>query len=542
MLPVRWSLASVFHVTSTGHPWGYPCSLMKVRHLACILILAATGLAQDHAPYRVTHYDLTIAPDFAARHVRVDARIKIDRAHSANELSFRLSDQYSVESLTISGAPARFTHKGDELLIPVAGKETYSLEVHLLVTPGQSSDDPRTVIDNDSLFLLWSDAWYPMTDTQWATVRTTVRLPRHFEVIAPGRQVRRTYLGETDEIVFATQTPTLNFSVFADRRWIRTEHDLHGMKFITLLHPESQKYADKILTGSSEVLDYFTRLHGYYPFEQFAFVTMSGIYARRAQNGFIAYSPQYLEKEMARTGYDAHETSLLWWGYATRGKGPGSYQWFEGLGDYVEFLYSRDTAKPLTWNFIRFRDEYLKTESTQEPRYDQLNGRTPQKFIHGRYPWVLGALHQQMGDQAFRRTLRTLFDEYKYKAFTVDEFVALFAREDREVVQRWRKEWLDRAGVPELIVDYTVDPKDNLFRVSGTVLQEGNLYSLRIPVELKHNSQMAVGSRVDIREKVTPFEFYSPEKPVALVLDPEQRYLMKVTYHSTSSASESDNH
>jgi hypothetical protein len=81
-------------------------------------------------------------------------------------------------------------------------------------------------------------------------------------------------------------------------------------------------------------------------FGEYNFVTIQGLYARRASNGFVAYSPDYLDKEMTRTRYDAHETSLLWWDSTTRGSAPGSWQWTEGFGDYVETITRMPAESP----------------------------------------------------------------------------------------------------------------------------------------------------------------------------------------------------
>ena len=498
-----------------------------------ILLKLSFALALSASAANITQYELKIVPDFAKKSVHIRASISLDRCEYDKELSFRLGNTFRVQSAELDSHPARFRHTDDELDVTLPTPQSvHVLKVELEATPGQSGDDPRAVIDDDSLFLLWSDAWYPLTDTQWSNVRTIVVLPKEFEVIAPGVQIARTIHGANAEVIFETHQPTLNFSVFADRRWIRTEYRWQGEKFITLLHSESQQYTHKIFAGSSDVLDYFTGLHGYYPFEQFAFVTMRGIYARRAQNGFIAYSPEYLQKEMARTGYDAHETSLLWWGYATRGDGPGAYQWFEGLGDYVEIMYSRDTHKPIPAIFDYFRREYLKSDPSQEPPLADLKGNTPQPFIHGKYPWLMSALHQELGDPAFRHALKKLFAEYRYRTFTINQFVEVFAAENPGNVQRWRYDWLDRTGVPNLDISYTVEPNADHYRILGTILQRGNLYTLQVPVWVDLGSSRQLGMCVPISGASSGFEFSVPQKPLRLLVDPENTLIMRVDLQS----------
>jgi hypothetical protein len=196
-----------------------------------------------------------------------------------------------------------------------SGKQSRDETIAVATTakPGKSHDEDAAVIDEDSLYLLWSDRFYPIDFDHWAPVRTSLILPAGFKTVAPGHVMRSETVDGAQKLLFETTQPTVCYSVFADRRWSRNERVVNGLKIITLLHPEQDKYADKILAGCGDVLKFFTDLHGYYPGEQFSFVTVAGMRGRLALNGYIAYWPTFLDREMERTGYDAHETSLLWW-------------------------------------------------------------------------------------------------------------------------------------------------------------------------------------------------------------------------------------
>ena len=325
------------------------------RLVIALLLMCSAVVAQTD--YKIRGYELNIVPDFSARTVRVSTSIRIANVGKVSEFEFGLGDEYKVESLTVNGAAAEYKARDRTLSIKLA-KPEHDVTIAVTTTgkPGKSHDEDAAVIDDDSLYLLWSDRFYPIDYDHWAPVRTTITLPNEYKVVAPGHMMRSETVEGAQKILFETTQPTVCYSVFADRRWVRNERVVNGLKIITLLHPEQDKYAEKIFTGSGDVLKFFTELHGYYPGEQFSFVTVAGMRGRRALNGYIAYGPMFLDREMERTGYDAHETSLLWWGYTTRGTGPGSFQWTEGFGDYVEMLYSEARKKPLPGNFQRFRE------------------------------------------------------------------------------------------------------------------------------------------------------------------------------------------
>jgi hypothetical protein len=416
------------------------------------------------------------------------------------------------------------------------------INVATTATPGKSHDEGAAVIDDDSLYLLWSDRFYPIDFDHWAPVRTSITLPGEYKVVAPGHMMQSESVGRSEKLTFATTQATVCYSVFADRRWVRHERVVNGLKIITLLHPEQDKYAEKIFAGSGDVLRFFTELHGYYPGEQFSFVTVAGMRGRRALNGYIAYGPQFLDREMDTTGYDAHETSLLWWGYTTRGTGPGSFQWTEGFGDYVEFLYGEARKKPLPAQFQRFRDAYLQTVPlakdsivtgnpvTLEPLYSELRGNTPQMFVHGKYPWLMAVVHDSIGDAAFRKGLQRLFVEHRNTTFRIDDLIATFERASGMKLDWWRKQWLERRGVPQLSVIRRItsqrSAKGISFRVDGTIEQHGPIY--QFPVEIGIRTAAGIEYiHLTVINKETTFVWTGRNEPLEVILDPKNRLLYK---------------
>lgn len=404
--------------------------------------------AAAELPYDVRSYDVTVEPDFNARTLHLVATVTVDNPKLAREFEFSLTNAYTDVKVTADGQLAPFEHK--DRVITVRPKQTnklVKLRFELRGPNAKSRSEEREVIEPESLFLIWSDQWYPVVWDDWASVRTTVTLPKAFRAIAPGKLVASKNSGGRNHYIFQTSQPAVCFSVFADSRWVERQRTIRGIRFATLLDPESdRKYADLIFETSADVVHFYSKLYGGYPFDQFSFVTVPRMYARRAFNGWIGYTPEYLEKEMLRTGYDAHETALLWWGYTSRGDGPGAWQWTEGLGDYAEFQYAEARNKPLAEIFIRQRDKYLATPPEKDLHYTELRGNSPQELIHGKYPWIMHALRQEVGDEAFVRGGRKLFSSYKHRVFTMDEFIAVFESASGKSLKAWRAEWFEAKG------------------------------------------------------------------------------------------------
>ena len=506
-------------------------------------IVAFGAGAYAESTYRIQYYRLKLTPDFKAHRVTIKTQIEIDNPALDREFEFTIRAPFHVLMVK---APKHIHHFSDEQLTLTLAKPQrhFSLEITTVTENGATSaSEKRPVIDDDSLFLIWSDAFYPVDWERWAPVETVIEMPVGYEAVAPGRLLHRASHSGTTRFVFSSTLPQMAFSVFADRRWTRTERDVDGFRIVTLLHPESQQFSDKIFKTSPDVLRFFSDLHGVNPTETFSFVTIPGMYGRRAFSGFVGYPPAALEKEMNSTGFDAHETSLLWWGYTTRANGPGAWQWSEGLGDYVEFMYDEARNFPRPPIFNRFREQYLSSDPSQEPLYTQLRGNTPQKYVHGKYPWIMAALRYSIGDDAFRRGLQDLFTTYRYRTFSIDEFVTVFEKASSHSLDSWRKNWLERKGVPSLKISVTQSPDtahdSSLWNLKGTVEHDGSFTGMPLDVAFQ-GSQGSNTQAIQLKNPAIDFTHTGPG-PVEVILDPGMKLLFRVTNSSTSSPQPFDN-
>lgn len=483
--------------------------------------------ASEPRPYDIEHYDIFIEPDFAERRLCMRVRVSIANPNFERSFFFELSDRYESVKVKANTSPTGIKRDGGFVTVTVTKPtKKVSLVFELKGYRGKSNDEDRDVIDNESLFLLWSDRFYPVVFRDWATVKTTLVLPSKFQAIAPGRLTKIQKDGNKVRFVFETTTPSVHFSILADSRWIKTERELNGIRLQTLLHPESQKFAEQIFTTSSKILKFYSDIYCPYPFDQFAFVTSKGMYARRAFSGFVGYEPGYLEKEFATAGFDAHETALLWWGYTLSGDGPGSWMWTEGLGDYAEILYVEKYRLPIPKIYHYFRNRYLESLSEKDVLYSELRGGTDQAFIHGKYPWLMHLIRYVVGDDGFKRAMKLLFERFPFRTFSMEEFVATLEEGSGQSLQWIRDEWLHRRGVPTISLKSEIHQQEGAYHITCRLEQIGNIYRLPIEIGIETEQGRRI-ERVYLKEKRMEVSFQSKERPRKILLDPNEWILMK---------------
>ncbi len=513
-----------------------PTRIAVGRAFALAVLIAAPAGAASRGPVPtpepdVLRTELVIRPDIAARRLEVEATLHIANPGSRTSFTFLLADWYSSVAVRSRSGQARVLRDKGVVEVRVRRPSREErLVFRLSGTPGTSAGESRPVIDDDSLFLLWSDRFYPADFDDWSILRARVELPASFRVLAPGCRTTLEEGGNRRVEVFETTEPIRAATILADTRWIVTERTVDGRRLRTFLHPAVQELSEHVLASSADVLGFYESRFGPYAFDEFTFATVEGIFARRAVAGGVIYSPAYLEREMRSTGHDAHETALLWWFYTVAGRGPGSFQWIEGFGDYAEVLYDEARGRPIPPIFESFRLGYLGMAGTEEePSISEPNrGPRSSNYVHGRLPWLMHLLRFAVGDAAFDRALRLLFDRWRFRSFTLEEFVATLAEGAGRPLDWWRTEWLERGGVPELTWRSEVSPERSGFLVTLTLRQTGALYHLPIEFGIETDQGTRL-ERVELDEPSREFRFFSPAEPRRVLVDPRRWLLAKIT-------------
>lgn len=491
-----------------------------------IVIVNSKIFAQNKS-YNIEQYDLYIQPDFVTKHLFISTIININNPALQDTFYFGINNYYETLKVKSNSSPIDVQRENGWIVIALQKPEknlSFVIETEGIMKTSDSEN--RDIINDSSLFLIWSDKFYPIDYNHWAKVKTTIILPDSFHVIAPGKLISTKRIGKKLEYVFETTNPTVCFSVFADSRWIITKRKINGIQMQTLLYPECQKFSEQIFNTSSEILKFYSETYCPYSFDQFSFVNLDGIYARRAFPGFVGYNPGYLEKEFTTTGFDAHETALLWWFYTIRGEGPGSFQWTEGFGDYAEFLYDEKYQKPIPKIFQYFRNKYLSLQEYEDVLYYELTGNTPQEIVHGKYPWLMHILRYMVGDEKFREAMRLIFQKFRFRTFAMDEFIAALEEGCKQSLKWWREEWLERKGIPVISLKSEISYDKNYYTIKCILTQEGNLYKFPLEIGIKTEKELLI-KKVNIIDKQMIFSFESKERPIKILLDPDNWFLLK---------------
>ena len=228
-------------------------------------------------PPDIQRCELLIRPDLASRRLRLTATLRIANPAGDTEFTFFLAAWYDSVQVRSRAGPATWTRDGGVVTVRVARSSSHErLVFHLSGAPGQSAGDDRPVLADSSIYLLWSDRFYPVDFDDWAIVATQLEVPRGFRVFAPGRRLHAADHGALHVERYETSQPIRAASVIADARWEENERTIAGRRMRTLLYPASRAAAEQIFQTSADVLAFYTSRFGPYAFDQFTFATVDG--------------------------------------------------------------------------------------------------------------------------------------------------------------------------------------------------------------------------------------------------------------------------
>ncbi|MCA1555818.1 MAG: tetratricopeptide repeat protein [Acidobacteria bacterium] len=150
-----------------------------------------------------------------------------------------------------------------------------------------------------------------------------------------------------------------------------------------------------------------------------------------------------------------------------------------------------------------------------------------QSIIFYKGAMVFRMLRETIGKEKFDDLMRTLFNQYRGKSVSIDEFERLATKEIGLNMRYFFARWVEGTGVPEFTVDYQIiRTRTNKFRARGTVKQ--NFEGLRMPVEVMlraegDNQNQIATIRID--EKSEDFDFESNGAPLEVIVDPNNKIL-----------------
>ena len=418
--------------------------------------------------------------------------------------------------------------------------------------------DPTIFVDN------WPNRtrfWLPSIDHPYdkATVNYTIHAPVEWKVIANGYRVSspipslNNAIGPKENRLtwkwdVTVPIPTYNMVFGAGKLDVEllgyaacdqspaSQRQDNCIEVSLWVYPEDKIKAKDSFRRAVNMVDYFTKTIGPFPFEKLANVQSSTRFGGMENASAIFYSEKSIGKGRNIEGTVSHEIAHQWFGDSVT-EVDWNHLWLsEGFATYFGNLFFEyeDGEKIFQDKMENNRKRIINSENTNRPIIDQENKDLFKLLNSNNYPkggWVLHMLRGYMGDELFFNGIRKYYELYKYKTATTKDFQSVMENIKGENLDWFFEQWIYKPGFP--IISYEEkwnysEGRNGSVSVKISQIQKNEWPIFIIPTEICWGGENCKSIRID--KRIQSYEFNFENKPQKVgVLDPKGLILKDIS-------------
>ena len=426
--------------------------------------------ALDYFPHRgdrsysVAHYDLALSYNVDSNQLRGKAVLSAHALTDLREVRLDLSG-LRVTKVTVDGAASRFVVKPDHLVVkprvPIDSGETFRVVVAY-------SGQPRPVPDGDDE-CGWeelddgvlvagqtngSPSWFPCNDRpdDKATYRIELTVPTAYHVVANGVCTSQWRSASTTTWVYEQREPMSTYLATVQiGRYVVRPVTGSSVPMSAVLPQRHVGHYDRAFGRQPEMLDFYARLFGPYPFAAYTVViTDDELEIPLEAQGMSTFGSNFLTSDWDHVRLVAHELSHQWFGNAVTLSGWRDIWLHEGFACYCEWLWSEESGSRTADAWAR--DHWARL--ARKPQDLLLGDPGPDLMfddrVYKRGALLLHALRLTIGDDRFFELLKTWVERHRYASVTSAMFESLAAEIAGEPLDELFRGWLRHRPLPNL--------------------------------------------------------------------------------------------
>ena len=528
--------------------------MFKFTVILLTLLTVSLGFGQGE----YIHHNISAAVDPGTHRINVTDTVSIPASLAKSELFFRLN-----RDLTVTSADAGTTVQLVQENVPAedAGMDQEAPEVsariaqnkYRLTTPA-SSGKPLQVtlqfsgtiyhpieqsakeyargfsttpglIDTIGVYLAGSTDWIPLFGQKLLTFELTTTLPAGWDVVSQGKRTAHKTVNGKRIATWDSPEPMEEVFLIA-ARFHEYDKPAGAVDVMAFLRTPDEALAGKYLETTAQYLEMYRNLIGPFPFAKFALVENFW------ETGYGMPSFTLLGEKIIRFPFILHSSyphELLhnWWGnsaYVDFKSG----NWCEGLTVYMAdqlikeqrgqgAAYRRSTLQKYT--------DYITPENDFPLNQFLSRNSAPTEAIgYGKSMMLWNMLRDQIGDEAFVKTVRSFYRQNKFKFASFDDIRHAAEQVTGKDFNAFFRQWVDRTGAPKLQLSQVErQQKQNgsyELRFHLSQIQPENVFTLQVPVAVT-TSQGTVIHKVEMTSKEQDFSLPVQNTPLLVEIDPQ---------------------
>lgn len=371
--------------------------------------------------------------------------------------------------------------------------------------------------------------WLPCMDipSDKASVEFIVTAPAHYQVVSNGIQVaeismeknrRRSHWKEDG--VIPTKVMVIGVADFA----VGYAGQVDCTPVYSWVYPEEQIHGFYDYALATEILPFFIKNVGPYPYKKLANVQSKTIFGGMENAGAIFYHENSIDGKRTEEPLLAHEIAHQWFGNTATEMSFGHLWLSEGFATYMTHLYleSKYGKGRLKARLKDDRDKVVafsknrKTPVADPAETDYMALLNPNSYEKG--GWILHMLRCQLGDSVFWKGVRLYYNRFKWKNAVTEDLQKAMEEVSGKNLETFFRQWVYRAGQPKLDIKWKYNQQTGKLIITVQQLQD-QLFNISLELEVEADGQR-IPLVIGIMDKTTAVEKPMKRRPERVIADP----------------------
>ena len=528
-----------------------------------------SSVYRKYAPDRevdISHLALDVTPDFKHRTVAGRAVITFKPiARPLRELRLDAVD-LKIASVDATAAVEAWQATGQHLVVTFASPVEVGREVKVTVEYSAEPQKGLYFRTTEMGYLpgedqIWTQGeaiearhWYPCFDSpnEKFTSEITCHVPEGMIVLSNGRKLSETKDAATGLLAvrWSQDKPHANYLVSLIAGHFKKVEDRYrdtSMAFYT--SPSDIKEAPNSFEDTKDIMTFFEKEIGVpFPWARYDQVTVRDFVAGGMENtSMTTLTDKTLftsdsENLRSSQGLVAHELAHQWFGDLVTCK-DWSHLWLnEGFATYYDLLYDEHKNGRDMMLYRLHGSLKTITEITGPSRpivFNKFNDVMEQfgYLAYQKGSWVLHMLRSQLGEELYRRCIKTYLERHQYGNVVTGDLNAVIEELSGRSFDPFFDQWVYRPHHPELDVAWSWDQKTKLAKVTVRQVQKlsDDVSLFQFPLKLRFKGKSGVVNR-DVLVKEKEEDFYLPlvDAPEIVRADPGVELLAKINFSASA--------
>jgi aminopeptidase N len=566
--PLLSSLGFLLILAATTRA-GSESTLLECAWSAALLAPAEPASQRQYAPDRevqMVHLALDVTPDFKRRTIEATAvltfkpvakpvrEVKLDAVdldvHAVSSTDKLQAWQATDEKVIITFAEPIPADKETRVTLSYSAEPTEGLYFR---TPEMGYKDGDTHLFSQGEEIS-ARHWYPCLDSpnQRFTSELACHVPQGMSVISNGRLVSETNDPAAALLVshWSQDKPHANYLITLVAGYFKKLEDKHGDLPLAFFVPASEiAEAASSFRDTKDMVEFFEQEIGVpYPWAKYYQVCVNDFVAGGMENTSATtltdgtLFTDATENIRESDGLIAHELAHQWFGDLVTCK-DWSHAWLnEGFATYYEALYNghRHGRDWLLYSLYNRARNITAMANDSTPIVRRTYGEPREMFGYLSYPkaaWVLHMLRSQLGDELYRRCVKTYLQRHQYGNVVTEDLRAVIEELSGRSYDQFFDQWFYHGHFPELEISYEWQELPKLAKVSVRQTQElgSNVLLFNFPLTFRFHATTGATDRVvQISQKEQDFYFPLAAAPERVRMDPDCTLLAKIKFNASA--------